>query len=216
MKAPHPEEVLAKIVKEWRPFLKRMNKSNSEKRLVVITIGTLIGAKVILLLHNDGIAHFTGDSVAWEKLEQFSDDIAEQYFQLSIKNLGQYQGISIRPKSERSYLHLMRNRKDFHWCKTEISENDPVPSGLGGIDGTTNPSFDLARKIIMAVTKWNKQFDKEERQTEFLAVIVGVMAAAKLVLQLWDGKVAAFLEYLADRGSKEEYDYVLSMIEKSQ
>ena len=216
MKAHSQEEVLAKIVSISHPYVKRMNQSNGEKQLFSIAIGTLIGSKVILLLGNDGNAHFEGDPAAWEKLEQMSDDLAEAHFQRLSKSIrAHYKGI--RSKNERPYLHLMRDRKEFHWCKTTISPDEPVPIESHRLDGTTNPSFKIADKIISSLGKWKGLVDEDERMPEQIAQIIGLMAASKLMLQIWDNnKVAAMLEYIADRASEKQYKEIMEMVSEAK
>jgi hypothetical protein len=187
------------------------HRGNVLNRLYTVTIGTLLAAKLIFRLETGGKLEFEGDPAVWEKLEQMSDDVAEKFFVPFAKSPPWSQTGGIRLYGEREYLHLMRDRKTFRWCKTEIQEDEPMPSGIRReqLDGTAAPSLELAYKILTRFGNWRRDIAGDERQARFemMAQIIGIMGAAKLLLALWgNGKEAAALEWLAEKASEREYD----------
>jgi hypothetical protein len=118
------QEVFTEIAKAWRPLMRGVRKANAEKRLFEITISTLLAAKLMLRLANEGKLHFEGDPVVWERLEQISDDLAETHFETIASSLRWAEAAGIRLKAEREYLHLMRDRTVFRWCRMDIRDDE--------------------------------------------------------------------------------------------
>ena len=203
------QEVFTEIAKAWRPLLRGVRWANAEKRLFEITIGTLLAAKLMLRLANEGKLHFKGDPVVWERLEQISDDLAETHFETIASGLPWPEAAGIRLKAEREYLHLMRDRTVFRWCKTDIRNDETLPVEPERLEGTYGPSLETAYRILEPLGNWRAATaaDREQAMFEMIAQIVGIMGASKLLLAMWgNGKIAATLERLAEMASEREYD----------
>ena len=199
-----PHDVLALILTPWRPDMRA--RKNVAKQLYRLSLGILLTGKLWLRLENRGRIHFEGDPRAWERLEQMSDDLADELFRdVAADHWSAEMGI--RSPAEREYLHLVRNRTTFRWCKTEARDDDPLP-----IKDSENlpPPDELLEVVYPLIGKLGERCSKAaDQMNELIAQLVAVLAVVKMVLaMLGNGKMAAFFEYLADKAAEREYDRI--------
>jgi hypothetical protein len=183
-----------------------------DKRTYGAIIGTLAAAKLMLLLENKGEAEWQGDPSVWERLEQISDDLAEKRFEAVTSGREWAEMLPHpRPVAEREYLHLVRSRKGYYWCKTNIADDEEIPERLAErVQGTARFARDICYRIIKTLgdrrVATGAQRDLETSRNEHISQVVAVMALSKLILAFWgNGKEAALFERLAEKVSEAEY-----------
>jgi hypothetical protein len=207
--AHNDREIFAEVLKLYRSLLRRLRHDDADKRLYAITIGTLGATKLMLRFASDGELEFHGDRRVWESIEQMSDGLAEEHFELFRSELKEAENVSdIRLKGEREYLHLVKDRTIYRWSREMISDDEPVPIPIARLEGAQDQTRELIYRIMtfLGEARVATAQDKEQATHELLAQVIGVIGLSKLLLALFgNGKVAATLERLADMCGEHEY-----------
>jgi len=178
--------------------------------LAAFTMGTLTATKLLLRLQNNGGLEFLGDPHAWERIEQFSDDLVPEYYDSLANDLGGLDDVlDARRRTERPYLHLVRSRKTFHWCPTAIRPTDTTPIPPAWLEVLPLHAVNIENRIVQALAAFRRSPAMEPATTSAAYVIaetIALVAAAKLVLSPWgNGDIAAAFELLAEEVSALDY-----------
>jgi hypothetical protein len=170
------------------------------------TLGTLTASKLLFRLHNDGADTFFGPPIVWEHIEQVSDQLAvANAYRLGTPDTKVVPGL--RQLGPGTFLSLVRTRTTFRWCPVTVNLDGPPPVGPELVMG----ALPFASKVWWAIyesvgRRRVLRPSYEDRMNTYISELAAAGAAAKLFLALWgNGEAAAFLEWLAEEGSEEQY-----------
>lgn len=211
-KPPWADEMLEIIMDAGIRALSEEQLLSPQRRMMARTLGTLTACKLIFRAHNGGAGTFAGDPTLWERMEQFSDELAAaNAYRLGNAGADTKVVPRLRPVGPGMFLSLVRTRNTFQWCPTAVSlEEIPPPFDQEMVMNALPFASKVWWAIYESVGQRRPLRPSDEDWTywadTYIAELVAAGAAAKIFLAFWgNGEAASFLEWLAEEMSEEQY-----------
>jgi hypothetical protein len=205
----HPSDLLNFISRLWEKEAKKPG--DGRANLVWSTLGTVIGAKLLIRLLNDGSLRCNMDPEVVYVIETESDEMAVSAF-APVQDLAPMMSRLLgedNPSAPRvRYLRAVTTGTDWRWTTKKVDGDTVIPPDfIDLLQDTRDQSLDVAARII---THFGKQRLKATNQaSEVISQMVASFAAAKWCLSIWGNESrAAIIERLAEKASEREYQVI--------
>jgi hypothetical protein len=171
--------------------------------LIGATIGVLTTLKLWVRVQSRGSVVLTAIPTGIDTIEEFSDEVAEEYFEMIATDV-------LEPGSFNTRLGTKRfERTDttltFRFAPL-LSESDVAPSELRDVQTLSRIADNVICDLMDILTRTLARLRDQELTHGHLSFLIGFTAAAKVFMAYWgEGELASGIETLAEMDSSSRY-----------